>query len=90
MPVTLWCVGAGDASVGVRVASADPAAHDHWVADGLGASRLGDRRYLIGATLVVGADLAARTIRPPAELPLGAVTAVLGGPFFLIQLRRAR
>jgi iron complex transport system permease protein len=45
---------------------------------------------LIGATLVVGADLAARTIRPPAELPLGAVTAVLGVPFFLIQLRRAR
>ena len=45
---------------------------------------------LIGATLVVGADLVARTIRPPAELPLGAVTAVLGVPFFLSQLRRIR
>ena len=45
---------------------------------------------LIGATLVIAADLAARTLRPPGELPLGAVTAVLGVPFFLAQLRRAR
>jgi iron complex transport system permease protein len=45
---------------------------------------------LIGATLVGGADLAARIARPPGELPLGAVTAVLGVPFFLIQLRRIR
>lgn len=43
---------------------------------------------LIGATLVVAADLAARTLRPPAELPLGAVTALLGVPFFLAQLRK--
>ena len=43
---------------------------------------------LVGATLVVAADLAARTIRPPAELPLGAVTAILGVPFFLAQLRK--
>ena len=43
---------------------------------------------LVGAALVVLADLAARTIRPPAELPLGAVTAVVGVPFFLARLRR--
>jgi iron complex transport system permease protein len=43
---------------------------------------------LLGATLVVLADLAARTLRSPVELPLGAVTAVVGVPFFLIQLRR--
>ena len=43
---------------------------------------------LVGATLVVAADLAARTLRPPAELPLGAVTAILGVPFFLAQLRK--
>jgi iron complex transport system permease protein len=43
----------------------------------------------VGATLVIAADLAARTIRPPGELPLGAVTAVLGVPFFLAQLRKA-
>jgi iron complex transport system permease protein len=45
---------------------------------------------LIGAALVVASDLVARTIRPPGELPLGAVTAVLGVPFFLAQLRRGR
>ncbi|HEX5576987.1 MAG TPA: iron ABC transporter permease [Gemmatimonadaceae bacterium] len=45
---------------------------------------------LIGGTLVIAADLVARTVRPPGELPLGAVTAVLGVPFFLAQLRRAR
>ena len=44
---------------------------------------------LIGATLVVAADLAARTVAAPAELPLGAITALLGVPFFLVQLRKA-
>ncbi len=44
---------------------------------------------LIGATLVVAADLAARTVAPPIELPLGAITALLGVPFFLAQLKRA-
>jgi iron complex transport system permease protein len=45
---------------------------------------------LIGAMLVVASDLLARTAIPPSELPLGAVTAVIGVPFFLIQLRRMR
>ncbi len=43
---------------------------------------------LIAATLLVAADLAARTVDAPTELPLGAITALLGVPFFLIQLRR--
>lgn len=43
---------------------------------------------LIGAALVVAADLAARTVAAPTELPLGAITALLGVPFFLLQLRR--
>lgn len=43
---------------------------------------------LAGAALVVAADLVARTARPPAELPLGAVTAIIGVPFFLARLRR--
>jgi iron complex transport system permease protein len=43
---------------------------------------------LIGASLVVAADLAARTLVPPTELPLGAITALVGVPFFLVQLRR--
>jgi iron complex transport system permease protein len=43
---------------------------------------------LAGATLVIAADLVARVARPPAELPLGAVTAIIGVPFFLARLRR--
>jgi iron complex transport system permease protein len=45
---------------------------------------------IVGATLVIASDLIARIALPPAELPLGAVTAVLGVPFFLVQLRRTR
>jgi iron complex transport system permease protein len=44
---------------------------------------------LAGGTLVVVADLAARTLRAPVELPLGAITAILGVPFFLVVLRRS-
>jgi iron complex transport system permease protein len=43
---------------------------------------------LYGAVLLVAADLLARTVRAPAELPLGAVTALVGVPFFLSQLRK--
>lgn len=41
-----------------------------------------------GAALVVLADIIARVAHPPTELPLGAVTAIVGVPFFLVQLRR--
>ena len=43
---------------------------------------------LAGAALVVLADLIARVALPPAELALGAVTAILVVPFFLGRLRR--
>ncbi len=43
---------------------------------------------LVGAGLVVAADIVARTLLPPGELPLGAITALLGVPFFLGQLRK--
>ena len=39
-----------------------------------------------GATLVVLADLAARTLRAPAELQVGILTAFFGAPFFLALL----
>src|SRR5207302_9520471 len=41
---------------------------------------------LAGPLFLVLADLAARTVIAPEELPLGAVTAILGGPFFLFLL----
>lgn len=42
---------------------------------------------LLGAALVLLADAAARTLAQPAELPLGVLTALLGGPFFILILR---
>jgi iron complex transport system permease protein len=43
---------------------------------------------IAGPTLLVLADLVARTVLAPQELPVGVVTALLGGPFFLYLLRR--
>jgi len=43
---------------------------------------------IAGGALVIAADVVARTVRAPAELPLGAVTALIGVPFFLARLRR--
>jgi cobalamin transport system permease protein len=44
-----------------------------------------------GATFVIVCDLAARTIRPPAEIRLGVVTALCGAPLFLmLMIRRLR
>jgi iron complex transport system permease protein len=40
-----------------------------------------------GAAFLVLADLAARTLEAPTELPVGVVTAVAGAPFFLVVLR---
>ena len=53
-----------------------------------------DHRYVLpgsalgGATLLIFADLFSRTVVVPAELPVGVVTALLGGPFFLWLLIR--
>ena len=44
---------------------------------------------ILGACLLTLADLAARTLVAPAELPVGVLTALLGGPFFLVRLRAA-
>jgi iron complex transport system permease protein len=45
---------------------------------------------LLGATLVLAADVVARTIVKPAELPLGVLTAFIGVPLFLAMLRQFR
>lgn len=55
-----------------------------------------DNRYLLpasallGGTLLIVADMVARTIVPPAELPIGIITAFAGAPFFLWILLRGR
>jgi iron complex transport system permease protein len=53
-----------------------------------------DHRFLMPATFCVGGillstcDTVARTVIAPAEIPVGALTALLGGPFFLWLLLR--
>ncbi|NIW36938.1 MAG: iron chelate uptake ABC transporter family permease subunit, partial [Gemmatimonadetes bacterium] len=48
--------------------------------------------FLGGGAFLAVCDLAARTVMAPAELPVGILTALLGGPFFLWLLlsRRGR
>lgn len=45
---------------------------------------------LAGGTLLVGADCLARVVVAPAELPIGLMMALIGGPFFLLILLRTR
>ena len=55
-----------------------------------------DHRFLLpasalaGGAFVVIADLLARTILAPEELPVGVITAIIGAPFFIYLLRRTR
>lgn len=44
----------------------------------------------IGALLLLAADTAARTVAAPRELPVGALTALVGAPWMLSLLRRRR
>jgi iron complex transport system permease protein len=44
---------------------------------------------LTGASFLVLADLLARTLLAPSEIPVGVVTAAVGAPFFLYLLRRS-
>lgn len=60
------------------------------------ARRLGAQRHrhliplavLSGALLLMSADAIARTVFAPREVPVGLITAAVGGPFFLLQLQR--
>lgn len=44
--------------------------------------------FLIGGAFLVICDTFARTILAPVEIPVGVITALLGGPFFIFLLRR--
>ncbi len=56
----------------------------------------GDNRFLIpasglcGASLLLGADTVARTIIAPATLPVGVITAFMGGPLFMYLIIKRR
>lgn len=45
---------------------------------------------LFGAAFLIGCDVVARTVMAPIELPVGVITAIVGGPFFLWLLVRKR
>ena len=45
---------------------------------------------ILGAAFLVFADMLARTLIAPAELPIGVITAFCGAPFFLVVLRRSK
>jgi iron complex transport system permease protein len=45
---------------------------------------------IVGAGFLVFADVIARTVMSPAELPIGVVTAFFGAPFFAVVLRSSR
>lgn len=45
---------------------------------------------LVGAIFLVCADILARTVASPQEIPIGIVTALVGGPFFAVILRAHR
>jgi iron complex transport system permease protein len=45
---------------------------------------------VLGALLVVAADLVGRTLFAPIELPVGLVTAAVGAPFFIALLWQQR
>jgi iron complex transport system permease protein len=55
-----------------------------------------DNRLVLPASLLGGplllllADLAARTLVAPSELPIGVVTALVGAPFFIVLLVKTR
>lgn len=64
----------------------------HWLRLIIGADhrRLLPATALLGASTLVAADLLARLIIAPAELPIGVITALIGAPFFLGLLWRHR
>ncbi len=43
---------------------------------------------ILGATLLMLSDAAARTVFAPVEMPVGAITALIGAPFFLYKISR--
>ncbi len=64
--------------------------HSARLVTGPGHSRLLPVAIVWGAGFMVLADLLARTVIAPVEVPVGIVTALTGGPFFLWLLRRSR
>ncbi|MBZ0113098.1 MAG: iron ABC transporter permease [Thermoanaerobaculia bacterium] len=92
----LWILGGASLAVGAMVAVAGPIGFVGLVAPHVARRWVGSgHRRLIPATLLFGSafltlcDVAARTLLAPTQIPVGVVTALLGGPFFLWILKRS-
>lgn len=82
----LWsalAVGAGTAVAGPIGFIGLVAPHVARLCVGPGHRLVAPAAALIGAALLLGADLAVRLVVPPAEPPVGLATSLIGGPFFL-------
>lgn len=86
--LTAACVGAFTAFVGVIGFIGLVAPHMARLLIGPAHARLLPAAALMGAILTVAADWVARIGIPPAELPIGVLTALGGAPFFLWLLRK--
>ena len=94
--IAAWTLFAGSIAVAAAVASAGIIGFVGLIAPHLARPLVGgtQRRTillsaLLGSALVQSADLLARTVVAPVELPLGVVTAIIGGPVFLWVLGRS-
>ncbi len=95
--VQRWVLLLAVALAAISVAACGPVGFIGLVAPHLTRRLVGGRhRVLIPASLLVGAlilllaDVLARTLHPPLELPAGVLTAVIGAPYFFWLLMRTR
>ncbi len=95
--VKLWLVAAAALATAAAVAVAGIIGFVGLVVPHMARLVVGaDHRILLpaaglgGAALLVLADTAARVALAPGEIPVGIITSLIGGPFFLYLLRRAR
>jgi len=93
--VRLLVFGAASLVVGTAVAASGSVGYVGLIVPHLVRMTVGtDNRLVVpfsaiaGAIFVVFADTIARTAIAPRELPVGAVTALIGGPMFIYLLRR--
>lgn len=96
-PLRLVALGVAVALTAAAVSVCGPIGFLGLVAPHLTRKLLGGRHQvllpatmLVGAVLLLLADLVARTIDPPIELPAGIMTAILGAPYFLWLLLRTK
>ena len=93
--VRLWVFGATSLVVGAAVAASGSVGYVGLIVPHLVRLSIGsDNRLVVpfsaiaGAVFVVAADTVARTAIAPRELPVGAITALIGAPMFIFLLRR--